>query len=165
VIRDINFTEFPRMRWPALSELRPYFVGPHRKPWPQDGGNDDWGLHVYPEGKDLPNGKFWLRKHYWFHMVGHDDYGVYLHWQRTGYGTQELFFGKGDLSKLKLQVRSLQGDAWPLGLFIPFDQAWLAVEDFIMGNGARSSRIDWLRPEDLPENTFFAPHEVTCIND
>jgi hypothetical protein len=165
MIYEIDFTDFRWMRWPSPSELKHYFVGPNRKLWSPDGESNERCIQIYPEGKDLPDGKFWLRKHYWFHLVGHDDYGVFLHWQRTGYGPQENFFAKGDLNKLKLQVRTHHGDALPLGLFIPFDQAWLAVEDFMKGNGARSSRIEWLRPQDLPENTFFAPHEVTCIND
>lgn len=159
------FDDLDYNSWPKPEVLKSYFIAPKGKEWSFRGGNDNWGLSMYPDGYGPLKTAGIIRKAIELSMVGHQDYGVFLHWSRRGFGFEENYFSNGNLSKLSLQVRSLQSDAWPLGLFIPFAEAWLATEDFIASDGARSDRIDWIAAADLPHQTFIAQDEATCIND
>ena len=75
------------------------------------------------------------------------EYGVYL-----GYM-------KGERIKLSLRDRTKLGsvlDVWgdglyvSEGLFIPPEAAWKCIRDFA-GSGEVSEDIDWISPDDLPE--------------
>ena len=67
---------------------------------------------------------------------------------------------KGDLSRLGEWVRTLHGDARPIGLYIPFAEAWQAVKEFIESDGELPKSIAWISAEDLPNNTFPDPFAV-----
>lgn len=43
-------------------------------------------------------------------------------------------------------------DEWfaSIGLFLPKQKAWIAIEEFCR-TGARTNQIDWITPSDLPE--------------
>jgi len=43
----------------------------------------------------------------------------------------------------------------PIGLFIPFERAWLAVKEFLQTDGALS--ITWIAGDDLPADAFPDP--------
>jgi hypothetical protein len=45
----------------------------------------------------------------------------------------------------------------PVGLFIPFEAAWTAVQEFIDKDGLRPRSIEWVDNYDLPPDTFPAP--------
>ena len=45
----------------------------------------------------------------------------------------------------------------PVGLYIPFDRAWLAVQEFIETEGQLPTSIEWVRNDDLPDGTFPDP--------
>jgi hypothetical protein len=45
----------------------------------------------------------------------------------------------------------------PIGLFIPFAEAWKAVKEFIETEGELPKSIEWVRNRDLPPNTFPDP--------
>jgi hypothetical protein len=40
----------------------------------------------------------------------------------------------------------------PIGLFIPFDRAWLAVKEFIETDGALPKSIDWIASADMKQS-------------
>jgi hypothetical protein len=44
----------------------------------------------------------------------------------------------------------LQGDPYSLGLFIPFEQAFNAVKEFIESDGELPTGIGWVSGKDLP---------------
>jgi hypothetical protein len=163
--KTCNFDHLPRMAWPIPSELKRYFEAPDGNAWPQTSGNDHWGLRVFPDMDPNEPGLRITDKGTHLELVGIPGYGVFVYWWRVSDGPTVRFYSKADPSKFHLQVRSLHSDAWPLGMFIPFATAWLAVEDFIIGNGARSTRIEWVNANDLPPNTFLDPHDATCVND
>lgn len=54
-------------------------------------------------------------------------------------------------------MRTLHDDPMPVGLFIPFDQAWLAVKEFMETEGNLPTGIDWVSSNDIPDNTFPDP--------
>ena len=61
------------------------------------------------------------------------------------------------MSRLKEWVRNLHNDPLPIGLFIPFKNAWLAVKEFIETDGALPKSIEWVANKDLPAGTFPDP--------
>jgi Immunity protein Imm1 len=54
-------------------------------------------------------------------------------------------------------VRNPHNDPLPVGLFIPFKTAWLAVKEFIETDGALPKSIEWIANKDLPPGTFPDP--------
>lgn len=90
-------------------------------------------------------------------MWGNPELGVLLIWQKYSGGYSEAFPSKGDLTKLDQWVRSLHDTPLPVGLFIPFPKAWLAVKEFIETDGELPKSIEWVANKDLPAGTFPDP--------
>jgi hypothetical protein len=92
-------------------------------------------------------------------MTGNPIHGVallYGRWDgrtKTKYG----YNSKGDLTRLGEYVRTLHGTPMPVGLFIPFDKAWIAVKEFIETEGELPKSIEWVANRGLPPNTFPDP--------
>lgn len=143
--------------WPSLSWLKPYFVAPPEKRWAFSGGNDGAGLTA--EGVDgtghldFGKGRIDIR----LVLYGNRDLGVLLVWSKRGGGFREVYSSKGDLTRLREWVRSAHDDPMPVGLFIPFEAAWTAVQEFIEKDGLRPRSIEWVNNYDLPPDTFPAP--------
>jgi hypothetical protein len=64
---------------------------------------------------------------------------------------------KGDLSRLSEYIRTSHNDPLPVGLFIPYAEAWKAVKEFIQTDGKLPQGIAWIANRDLPPNTFPDP--------
>jgi hypothetical protein len=45
----------------------------------------------------------------------------------------------------------------PIGLFIPFEEAWKAVKEFMERDGALPRSIAWISSKDIPEEAFPDP--------
>jgi hypothetical protein len=122
--RTIYFDNYYGPGWPSLAELEPYFIAPKGTEWFYTGGNDSAGIDI--EGLDdtghLPLGGG--RKDIQLSLWGNPHLGVLLQYARYGGGVpRQDWFSQGDMTKLRLWVRSLHGDPLPVGLFIPFDVA------------------------------------------
>lgn len=156
--KDIYFDDYFGPGWPPLSALEPYFLAPPGKEWFYTGGNDSGGLSL--EGLDgtehLAYGRG--RKDIRLSMWGNPELGVLLQYARYGGGVpRQDWFSKGDMRKIRQWVRSLHDTPLPVGLFIPFDQAWLAVKEFMETEGRLPTSIAWVNSDDLPDNTFPDP--------
>jgi Immunity protein Imm1 len=151
------FDKYDGPGWPSPSDLEPFFLAPPGKEWSYLGGNENWGLIA--EGlygtEDLEPYKD--RVDLWLKMWGHPQHGVLLIYQKYGGGHSDAFTSKGDLNRLREIVRMRQGDPMPIGLFIPFAEAWKAVKEFIETEGELPKSIEWVRNRDLPPNTFSDP--------
>ena len=90
-------------------------------------------------------------------MWGHPKLGILLMYEKYGGGQRATFSSKGDLRRLGELVRSLHDTPLPVGLFIPFEEAWKAVKEFIETDGALPQSIEWIANRDLPPNTFPDP--------
>lgn len=90
-------------------------------------------------------------------MWGNPRLGVLIIYSKLGGGYRDVFTSKGDLSRLGELVRGLHDTPLPVGLFIPFDQGWKAVKEFIETDGALPKSIEWVSNHDLPPNTFPDP--------
>jgi Immunity protein Imm1 len=155
--KDIYFDDFFGPGWPKIDQLEPYFLGPIGQKWFNTGGNDSGNLTL--EGADgtanLP--RFQGRIDITLAMWGNPSLGVLLIYSKFGGGKRVDFTSKGNMTKLKTWVRTLHDDPMPVGLFIPFPRAWLAVKEFIETEGQLPTSIEWVRNTDLPEGTFPDP--------
>ena len=95
----------------------------------------------------------------WLTMWGDPELGVLLYYNKFGNEFAEHYFSAGDLSKLNVWVRTLMDDLRPVGLYVPFREAWPAVKEFMEREGELPRSITWVRPQDLPPNTFPDPFD------
>lgn len=143
--------------WPTIKWLEPYFLNPPGRRWFVAGGND--GARLVVEGLSGTENlePFKDRIDADLMMWGHPELGVLLIWSKWGGGHKETFSSKGDLTRLREWVRSTHDTPLPVGLFIPYAEAWKAVKEFIETDGALPTRIAWIANRDLPPNTFPDP--------
>lgn len=157
--KRVHFDHFWGSFWPSIGEVAPYFLaGPNGSNWFHESGNDSASLTL--EGLDgtenLPPGRG--RKDIVLSMWGNPEHGVLVQYASYGGGqSRQDWFSKGDMRKIKHWVRSLHDTPLPVGLFIPFDQAWLAVKEFMETEGRLPISIAWVKSDDLPDNTFPDP--------
>lgn len=151
----VYFHHFHGDFWPSQDQLRPYFHAPMGHEWFSHSGNDTGSLRLQGlEGtEDKPFGRG--RKDIALQMWGIPDIGVLLIYDKIGPpGFRDTFSSKGDMTRLSELVDSLHSTPLPVGLFIPFEQAWLAVKEFMETEGQLPKSIEWVRNWDLPPNTF-----------
>ena len=157
--KRIYFDRFDRTGWPDPRELEPFFLAPKGQEWSYLGGNDNWGITIDgldgTEHLDIDDDR---RIDVHLHMWGHPVFGVLLFYEKYGGGFDEAFSSKGDINRLKEWVRTLQTDLRPVGLFIPFEEAWKAVKEFMETDGELPKSIEWVNNDTLPEGTFPHPH-------
>jgi hypothetical protein len=145
------------MGWPDPQELRPYFYAPPGQEWFHTGGND--GASIDAEGVDgtdaLPpsKGRIDIRLLMW----GIPILGVLLIYTKWGGGHRETYSSKRDLRRLNEWVENLHNTPLPVGLFIPFPEAYEAVKEFIETDGELPKCIEWVANKDLPPGTFPDP--------
>jgi hypothetical protein len=155
--KRIHFASRRGEGWPATKELEHYFLAPARQRWFFERGNDSaafWG-----EGADgtehltLGKGRVDIELMMW----GNPILGVLMIYSKWGGPYRQMFSSKGDLSRLREWVHSIQGTPLPVGLFVPFEVAWKAVKEFIETNGELPKSIEWIANDDLPPDTFPDP--------
>lgn len=156
--RIIYFDRFDQVGWPAPSELEPFFLASEGREWSYLDGNDNWSLEI----KDINStGEVSLeegrRIDIRLNMWGYPKLGVLLFYEKVGGTFDDAFTSKGDMTRLKEWVRTLHGDLRPVGLFIPFEEAWKAVKKFMESDGALPGNIEWVENKSLPEGTFPPP--------
>jgi hypothetical protein len=134
--------------------LKPYFLGPQAKRWSSEMGNDNAGLVAEgvdeTEDLDANEGRIDVDLDMW----GHPDLGVLLVYSKWGGGSKQMYSSKGDVSRLREWVRSKHGTPLPVGLFIPHQEAWGAVKEFIETDGELPNCIEWIANRNLPRGTF-----------
>ena len=155
-----KFTYFERFDgegWPDPRELKPYFFAPPGQEWFNHFGNDTAG--IWAEGLDGTEDRipYKSRVDLTLDLYGMPGLGVLLIYHKYGGGFSEAYTSKGDMSRLKEWVRNLHNDPLPVGLFVPFKSAWLAVKEFIGTDGALPKSIEWVANKDLPAGTFPDP--------
>jgi len=151
------FEPLPFEGWPDPKDLKPYFLAPPGQEWSYVGRNDSWVLSA--EGLYGTEGKAKLKEQVEAHLLmwGHPQHGVLLIYRKYGGGYREAFTSKGDMSRLREIVRTSHDDPMPVGLYIPFAEAWKAVKEFIETDGELPKSIAWVANRNLPPNTFPDP--------
>jgi hypothetical protein len=144
--------------WPDPSLLAPYFLTDSGRRRAFDDDTDSWGLRIdgLQGTEHLPqfNGRVDLV----LTIIGSIDHGVLLchqKWGPNGIG----HYSKGNLLRLREYVETKHGDLQPVGLFIPFEEAWKAVKEFMEKDGVLPKSIPWIAVPDIPPGTFPGPME------
>jgi hypothetical protein len=159
VTRDIYFGDFSGPYWPDFRKLEHYFLDPTGDGWPREGGNDNWGLGA--EGLDgtdaLSNKDDQVSVN--LTMTGHPGLGVRISYARWDGRTKEKldYESKGDWSRVKEIVYSLQGDPTSVGSLVPFADAYRVLKEFIETDGELPTCIEWTKGAPIPPEAF-APH-------
>ena len=145
-----HFEEFMGPGWPLPAQLEHYFLGPPEQRWPSEDGQDCWGLSALgADGTEhLQEGKG--RVDIRLTMVGNLYHGVFLFYRKYGGGTNESYYSRGNLKRLREWVATVDGDLLTVGLFIPFEAAWKAVKEFMERDGALPASIAWMAHQDVP---------------
>ncbi|WP_244431975.1 hypothetical protein [Rhodopseudomonas sp. B29] len=141
--------------WPSITELGPLFSA---KAWSRWEGDDEWVLRIEGlYGTDCLPEDSQVRA--CLIITGTPDFGVMLHYSRWDGRTQRSLdcYSKGDMDRIRQWLRTLQEDLRPIGLFIPYAQAWTAVREFMERDGELPSGIEWIGGNELPPNTFRFP--------
>jgi hypothetical protein len=154
-----TFRDYEGPGWPDQTWLAPYFLTPAGRQKAFGSGNNHWC--VTAEGvdgtEDLP---FDRRIDIDLHIVGKPDLGVLLLHDRVSAVDGHAYYSLGNPKMLRTLVRAKQVSLMPVGLFIPFEQAFEAIMEFIRTNGALPRCVEWIASTDLPEDSFPEP-EVT----
>lgn len=158
-MRKLIFFERFEFDWPNPEELKPFFFAPPGKQWFDYGGNDSaliscQGLEG-TEHLQVGRGRIDADLLMW----GNPSLGVMLIYTRLGGDNPIGFTSKGDLARLREYTRTSHGDLRPIGLFIPFEQAWLAVKKFMETEGEFPDNIAWISNKDLPPDIYPDPHD------
>jgi hypothetical protein len=143
--------------WPDLHEVERFFLSRAGRPRLAGTRPDDASFGI--EGADgthhLPSNGGRIDIHLDIDVLA--DYGALLFYRKWGGGLKESYWSRGDVSRLREAVRNVHGTPLPVGLFIPFETAWLAVKEFLETDGQLPANIDWLDERDLPPDTFPPP--------
>lgn len=78
------------------------------------------------------------------------EHGIYLNLFPDARETEDVWLSLADRNALDTTAEC--SDEWyaSVGLFLPPESAWWAIEDFCT-SGGKSDRVEWIRPEELPE--------------
>jgi hypothetical protein len=153
-----NFDSYRAEGWPDPEWLKKFFLAPKGQQWSFFGGNDNWGLAAEgAEGTEHFGPTDPRRININLSLWGNRELGVLLIYKKWGGGHNETHDSKGNLLRLKEHGRDLHGTRLPIGLFIPFEKAWLAVKEFIETDGKLPKSIDWIEDSKLPADTFPPP--------
>ena len=163
--KDIRFGHIRRESWPDPNLLKPFFIANRGQEWTYLGGNDCWGMSIgglygtearpaYGQnGETGPNTQVEANLTMW----GSPGLGVLIYYSRYGGGLSDHYYTVSDRSKLNQWVTGLHDTPLPVGLFIPFRDAWPAVKEFMETEGELPKSIEWIAARDLPAGTFPDP--------
>jgi hypothetical protein len=146
---DTRFTE----QWPTVDEIAPFFIGSGSL-WFDTGGNDSAALVARSVESGLSSH---YRRDVSLRMDGFPNVGVMLHHVTREPGGRFGRFSLRTSRELASHIRTLHNSPVPFGLITPFEQAFLAVKEFIENDGRLPKSIAWVHENDLPEGTFPLP--------
>ena len=142
-----KFCSFFENHWPSVPEIRPFFERYDRKEWSRGGEGQSLVLYGAEGTENLEPFKDRID----IHLAVYDDpeCGALLMYDKTGGKYSEHYYSLGDSVRFYETVKSREGSPLSKGLFVPLEQAWLAVEDFLLNEGQRSGRIHWIQADEL----------------
>ena len=178
VDKRIRFRDQRGKYWPSPSELEPFFLTQRgREQWFY-GGNDSWGLDIsglygtdnLPTYAQIGGAGLGSQVESHFEMDANLDYGVLVSFDRYGGGYNDHYCSINDSTRLHEWVRTLHQDLRPVGLYIPFNDAWAALKEFMETDGEMPKCIKWVNGSDLPPYAFpdrsdISFNSLVAIND
>ena len=144
--------------WPEPQDIARYFLTPSGQRSFLETG-DDSGLFTVDgiEGTDHLEDTSCGRKEVNLWLTAHPAFGVMLQWSKWDGKQHQDYHSSGDLTRLREAIPSSHGSKCPLGLFVPLEDAWKAIKDFLENEGGRSNKIAWIESKDLPPDIFLWP--------
>jgi hypothetical protein len=142
--------------WPEPKVLEPYFLGGKGRRWVFESDTDQAALVAEGAGGTEHLERNEGRVDIDLFLVGHPAIGIQLTHRRIkrwGRGT-EAFSSISDRGRLDRYYRDRYGSLIAVGLFIPFEDAWRAVKEFLETDGALPKSIEWIAGRDLPPDAF-----------
>ena len=151
-----SFRGYEGPGWPDEKWLEPFFLTSAGRREVFGVRNNGWGLRArgVDGTEDLPFDK---EINITLHIIGKPDLGVLLLYDRMSATDGYSYYSVGNPKLFRTLVMATQVSRMPMGLFIPFEQAFEAVNEFIQTDGARPKCIEWIAPSDLPEGSFPEP--------
>jgi hypothetical protein len=144
--------------WPEPREIERFFLPPPHNEWFRHTSNDSGGFSAEGvNGTEHFAIKDDRRIDIEFQIWIRPEHGVMLIWSKWGGGFEEMFTSKGDMSRLREYITTAHGDDMPLAFFIPFEDAWKAVKEFLETDGKLPKSIEWVENSTLPRDTFPPP--------
>lgn len=139
--------------WPDLKWLKQFFLtAAGRKQ--AFGEQESWGLKLYGVDGTEHLERYKDRIDIDLTIQGDLKHGVLLWYNRSGGGQWIAKYSKGDTSRWREWIETRQGDQMSAALFIPFETAWKAVEEFIDREAALPQSIEWISDTELPDFAF-----------
>jgi hypothetical protein len=136
--------------WREPQEIERYFLATSEKRWFFDTGTDEAYFEVHGvDGTDqFPpgEGRIDVKLTLW----GHPTLGVLFNWAKWGGGFDDIYASKGDLPRLHECAERVHGGTLPAGLFVSYEAAWKALNEFFETDGALPKSIEWIAERDLP---------------
>lgn len=136
--------------WREPKDIEHYFLGPRGQRWFFDTGTDKGSFEIHGVGgtDHLPpgEGRIDIKLTLW----GHPTLGVLLNWAKWGGGFDEIYASTGDLTRLRERAPRVHGGTLPVGLFVPYEAAWTALNEFFETDGALPKSVEWIAERDLP---------------
>jgi len=157
MMKTTHFGDLDSDGWPTPKEFKQHFFGSEGRHWFPGSRSDAaalWAKGAHgTEHLEIERGRIDIDLWMW----RNPDFGVLLIWSKWGGGYKDTFYSKGNLSRLHDFVRAFHGNLLPFGLFVPIEEAWEAVKEFIETNGELPGSIHWIEDRDLPPGTFPDP--------
>jgi len=148
------FDDFWGQEWPDVSVLEMHFRAPPGKLAPIQVRGDEGNLTVEglddTEHLDWRDGRVDAAMLFW----AHSEHGCLLHFRKTGRIPVLGFYSRGNLARRHERIRTRHGTPLSVGLFIPVEDAWSAISEFMKTRGALPKSIEWVSASDLPADTF-----------
>jgi len=169
--KRVHVVQFKGPFWPLPDQLAPFFLTINGQQRTYSRGNDNWGLSIsglygteaWPTYVQDPEHADSTQVEAHLSLWAHPKLGVLIMYERYGGGLSDTYFTFSDLSRLNQWVETRHGDLRPVGLFIPFRDAWPAVKEFMDTEGELPKCINWVSADDLPAGTFPDPDEQQPI--
>lgn len=154
MIKRAYFDTYDGDGWPDIKWLETYFLTEAGRQRFFASGNDSWGLKAYGLGgsEKLPPSRGRIDVD--LTILGHRDLGILLCYYVSDGLNRKAYYSKGNVERLGEWVETFHGDKMPVGLYVPFDLAWLGVKEFIEKEGELPQDIPWFFADDLPVDTF-----------
>ncbi len=151
--RFIFINGFEGPDWPPIATLEREFMDPTRREWAYWDGSGAAGGYMKISGIEgteaQPDGR--TRSGATISIRAHRQFGATLshHWWDAKSATATTHLSLGDRSLLSQMTTLDDRQPYPIGLFIPFELAWLAFRDFIQEPTRVTSAVPWINGVDL----------------
>lgn len=160
MIRHTYFLDHHGQGWPEPKWLKPFFLTAAGR---QQAFSEQqsWGLKLYGLDGTERLERYKDRIDLDLTIQGDLRQGVLLFYHISGGGRWVAKYSKGDTTKWRQWIETPQGDQMPIALFIPFETAWTAINEFIERDGILPQSIEWIADQDLPEYAFRSDRAVS----